>query len=229
MTRQRCGRAPPGDGPGGGASGRPGTRAGRSAALFAGRRAGLYAGAGEPLGPLGASAAPAGPRPGAQAPLDAAARVALGTGHQDHAPTAAGPWASPRRVWRPRGSPAGAGDLRLAEQHGVWGAHQPDHPAAWRGGGAACQDAVQGRGWRAAAVEAVSDLRELLLVPCQLTPALAATPPDPQDGLSHMLVALDTSHGGGVDRPGVDLERSPAISGATVAAATGAVSSGGSG
>src|SRR5439155_19349359 len=71
--------------------------------------------------------------------------------------------------------------------------------AAWRGGGAACQDAVQGRGWRAAAVEAVSDLRELLLVPCQLTPALAATPPGPRDGLSHMLVALDTSHGGGVD------------------------------
>src|SRR5882724_608416 len=65
---------------------------------------------------LGAASAPAGTRPGTEAPLDAAARAALCASGQDRAAAPAGPRETPRRVWRSRGGPAGARDLRLAEQ-----------------------------------------------------------------------------------------------------------------
>ena len=53
---------------------------------------------------------------------------------------------APRGVRHAGGGPAGAGSVRLADQHGLRRAAQPDHPPACGGGGTAGQHALQGRG-----------------------------------------------------------------------------------
>src|SRR6266566_4317924 len=73
-------------------------------------------------------------RPGAEATLDAAAAVTVGAGDQDRAPAAPGTSEPPCGVRDARGGAAGISDLRLADQHRLHGARQPEHPPACRRG-----------------------------------------------------------------------------------------------
>ena len=101
-------------------------------------------GAADPLRPVGAAPTPPGHRPHAQAALDATAPAALCAGGQDRAAPASGPRAAPRGVRHAGGGPAGAGGLRLADQHGLRRAPQPRHPPACGRGWATGHHAVQG-------------------------------------------------------------------------------------
>ena len=78
----------------------------------------------------------------------------------------------------------------------------------------------------AASVGLVPLLRQLLLAPCQLTPAAATGGPDQPDGLGQAMAAAAAGDGGRVDRARVDVARGAAVSCAAVAATPRAVSGG---
>src|SRR5215472_6944460 len=82
-----------------------------------------------------------------------------------------------------------------ADQHRLYRAGQPQHPPACGGGWATRHHALQRRGWLTPAVGLVSDVPQLLLAACRLTPAVAAAPVDQRDGLSETLAALYAGDG----------------------------------
>src|SRR5712692_9381359 len=110
----------------------------------------------DPLWALGAAATPPGQRAQPQAALDAAAAATLRPGDQDRAASAPGGREAPRGVRHLHGHRTRASATGLADQHGLRGADQPDHPLAYGGGGTAGQHAMQGRRRLASAAELVS-------------------------------------------------------------------------
>ena len=107
-------------------------------------------------------------------------RAALCTGDQDDAAATPGRGHTPRGLRHAGGHQAGAGRCGWQINTAFVERAQPHHPSACGRGGAAGQHAVQGRGGLAAAVGAVSRLRQLLPPPRQLTPAAAE--PEPTNG-----------------------------------------------
>src|SRR5205823_7000217 len=151
------------------------------------------------------------------------AAAALCAGGEDHATSPSDPRAAPGRVRHAGGRPAGAGGLRLADQHGLYRAHQPvDAPACGRYW-TARHHAVQTRGRRTPAVGVVSRVLQLLLAPCQPTRAVATAPADQRDGFSQDVAAADPSDGRGADGSGVDPPGGADVSRAAVATARGGV------
>src|SRR5262249_23670203 len=112
----------------------------------------------DPLWALGAAATPPGQRAIPQAALAAPPPTPLCASGEDRAAPAPGAREAPRGVRHAGGGPTGARGVRLADQHGLRRAAQSDHPPACGGDRTAGPHAVQGRGWGAAAIGAVSDL-----------------------------------------------------------------------
>jgi hypothetical protein len=114
-----------------------------------------------PLAPFRSVGTPTtspGPRAWAQAPLEAAAPLALCPGGETVSAPAAGGRAPPGRLRHPGQGHAGAGPGRLADQHGLHRARQPIDPPACGGRRATRDDAVQARGGLASAAGLVSCL-----------------------------------------------------------------------
>src|SRR5262249_31735570 len=125
---------------------------------------------------------------------------------------------------RTSGGTGGPRGVRLADQHGVRGAHQPEHPPACRRGRATGQHALQGRRRVAAAAGVVSKLPQLLPAPCLPACASGCAGAHQRHGLDQTVATLHAGDGRWSDGPGVDVACSAALSGATVAAASGGVS-----
>src|SRR5262249_5826708 len=117
-----------------------------------------------------------------QAALDAPARAPLCAGGQDRAAAPFGPRAAPGRVRHAGGGPADADGLRLADQHRLHRARQPEPPPACRRGRATGDHPLQGGGRPAAAARAVPYLLQFLLAPCELTPAPTVLMTMPSEG-----------------------------------------------
>jgi transposase-like protein len=96
-----------------------------------------------------------GHRPGPEAPLDAAAPVAVCASGQNRAPAAFGRGEAPCGLRHRGGRQPGAAAVWLADQHRVCRAPEPRPPTAYRGGRATGQHPVQGRGRLAAAAGGV--------------------------------------------------------------------------
>jgi hypothetical protein len=144
------------------------------------------------------------PRPRAtpQAALEAAAAAPLCAGGEDGAAPAPGTSEPPRRVRPPQCGPAGAGGARLAEQHRLPGAREPDEPPACGGSRTTGQHAGEGRGWVAAAVGSVPHVLQLWLPSRPSMPSAAAARAAPGYGLGHAVASPNAGEGGWGDGSG---------------------------
>ena len=124
----------------------------------------------------------------------------------------------PRPLWRGRDHRVDLGQARLEDQHEFYRTPEPGVSPACGRDRAAGQHALQTRSGIASAGGTVSDLSQFLPAPRQLALATPRVRSDPRDGNSQKMVAANARHGSRDDGSGVEVERRPDVSGATLAA-----------
>jgi hypothetical protein len=173
-----------------------------------------------PLRAVGAATPPPGPRPCAQAALDAVAAPALRAGGQDRAAPAFGGRDTSRGVRDSGCCQSGASAVRLADQHRFRRAGSTSPSASmwqpWDDG-----SAHSARARTACSSSSPCIMRIIILSPSRLlAPAAAAVPTQPWHGVSQAVAAVYASYGSGADRPCLDTARGVAVPRAAMAPAS---------
>ena len=118
---------------------------------------------------------------------------------------------------------AGAGGVRLADQHGVYRAPQPDHPSACGRVGRRVTTLCKGEDGLRQQLACTRSTIISVLPHASLRQPLPQPEPTNGHGLSQAVAAADASDGGGADGSRLDPARGAAVSRAAVATAAGAV------